>query len=181
MQSKTGASNIMQSDKYADSITSGERTEWYSEEFISNSLINYLKKNGYKIHEEKPKTASVKPERIITVSKFFTKEIIGIKGLPQAPDRTILLKVADKNDSSHAKSWFYDSLFNSLINFGKYYSDENAVGAMALPNVEKYKAIIERVQEYFAANDLYFKLYMISENGEVEVLNLNEKESKKTE
>jgi hypothetical protein len=168
----------MESDKYANIINTGHSTEWYSEEFISNSLITYLKYNGYKIHDEKPKSPG-KTEKIITVSKFFTKEIIGIKGLQPASERNQLLKVLDKNDSSsQAKSWFYESLFNSFINFGKYYSDENAVGAMALPNVERYKATIEKVHEYFTLNDLYFKLYMISENGDVEVLNLNHKEVK---
>jgi hypothetical protein len=166
----------MESDKYINFIRSGESTEWYSEEFICNNLIVFLKKNGYKIHEEKPKILTGKSERIVTVSKFFTKEIIGIKGLPPSTDRNSLLKVLDKNDSPQAKSWFYESLFNSFINFGKYYSDENAVGAMALPNVERYKAIIEKVQDYFASNDLYFKLYMISENGDVDVMNLNDKD-----
>lgn len=169
----------MDSDKYANIIKSEENTEWYSEEFICSSLISYLKKNGYKIHEEKPKSLTGKSEKIITVSKYFTKEIIGIKGLPQTPDRSSLLKVLDKSDSSAtAKNWFYDSLFNSFINFGKYYSDENAVGAMALPNVDRYKAIIEKVQNYFISNNLYFKVYMVNENGEVDVLNLNDKESK---
>ncbi|MCW3111414.1 MAG: hypothetical protein JWQ09_5920 [Segetibacter sp.] len=169
----------MESDKYANIIKSDESTEWYSEEFICNSLIIYLKKNGYKIHEEKAKSPTGKTEKIITVSKFFTKEIIGIKGLQQVPDRSSLLKVLDKNDSSsQAKNWFYESLFNSFINFGKYYSDENAVGAMALPNVERYKAIIEKVQDYFTSNDLYFKLYMVNENGDVDVLNLNDKDNK---
>ncbi|MCW3081064.1 hypothetical protein [Segetibacter sp.] len=167
----------MESDKYPHFIKAGESTEWYSEEFICSSLINYLKKNGYKIHEEKPKNLTGKPEKIITVSKFFTKEIIGIKGLPPANDRNSLLKVLDKNDSPQAKSWFYESLFNSFINFGKYYSDENAVGAMALPNVERYQAIFEKVQDYFTSNNLYFKLYMINENGDVDVMNLHDTET----
>lgn len=167
----------MERDKYANIIKAEESNDWYSEEFICSSLISYLKKNGYKIHEEKAKTLTGKPERIITVSKFFTKEIIGIKGLQPATDRNSLLKVLDRNDTSpQAKNWFYESLFNSFINFGKYYSDENAVGAMALPNVERYKAIIEKVQDYFTSNNLYFKLYMVNENGEVDVWNLNENE-----
>ena len=169
----------MESDKYANIIKPEENTDWYSEEFICSSLISYLKKNGYKIHEEKPKNIGSKPEKIITVSKFFTKEIIGIKGLQPTTERNNLLKILDKNDSSsQVKNWFYDSLFNSFINFGKYYSDENAVGAMALPNVEKYKAIIEKVQDYFTSNNLFFKLYLVDEGGEVNVWNLNEKDNK---
>ena len=169
----------MDSDNYANNIKSTENAEWYSEEFISKSLIIFLKRNGYKIHEERSKNLTGKAEKIITVSKFFTKEIIGIKGLQPALDRSSLLKVLDKSESSpHSKTWFSESLFNSFINFGKYYSDENAVGAMALPNVERYKAIIETVQEYFKSNNLFFKVYMVDENGDVDVLNLNEKDHK---
>jgi hypothetical protein len=168
----------MDSDKYA-SIKPDVDSKWYSEDFISNSLIVYLKKNGYKIHEEKASKLPGKTEKIITVSKFFTKEIIGIKGLSRAADRSSLLKIQDKNETSAtAKSWFHESLFNSFINFGKYYSDENAVGAMALPDVERYQAIIEKVQEYFTSNDLHFKVYMVKENGEVEVVDLNDKDNK---
>lgn len=169
----------MESGKYASVARGQEGTEWYSEEFIYDSLVTYLKKNGYKIHEEKAKPANTKTEKIITVSKFFTKESIGIKGLQQAADRSSLLKVLDKNESTlHAKNWFYDSLFNSFINFGKYYSDENAVGAMALPNVDRYKVIIEKVHDYFTSNNLSFKVYLVNENGDVDVINLNDKEAK---
>jgi hypothetical protein len=169
----------MEPGKHGNTINSDESIGWYYEEFIYKSLVIYLKKNGYKIHEEKPKSQVGKPEKIITVSKYFTKEIIGIKGLQSFSDRSSLLKVLDQTEnSSQIKNWFYDSLFNSFINFGKYYSDENAVGAMALPNVERYKAIIEKVQDYFTSNNLYFKLYLVNENGEVEVLNLNDKEGK---
>ena len=168
----------MESEKYANIIKSEESNEWYSEEFICKSLIVYLKKNGYKVHEEKPKNLTGKTEKIITVSKFFTKEIIGIKGLPPATERINLLKSLDTDASPQSKNWFNDSLFNSFINFGKYYSDENAVGAMALPNVERYKAIIEKVHDYFTSNNLYFKLYMVNENGDVDVWNLNDKENK---
>ena len=168
----------MESDKYVNIIKSDESSEWYSEEFVCNSLVAHLKKNGYKVHEEKPKSLTGKAEKIITVSKYFTKEIIGIKGLPPATDRNGLLKVLDKDASPQVKNWFYESLFNSFINFGKYYSDENAVGAMALPNVERYKAIVDKVQDYFTSNNLYFKLYMVNENGDVDVLNLNDKDNK---
>lgn len=166
----------MEPGDYVNLINSEQSAAWYTEEFILNSLVAFLKKNSYKIHEDKLKDATIKSEKILVVSKFFTKEIIGIKGFQSAPDRDSLLKVFDKNnDSPQVKSWFYDSLFHSLINFGKFYSNENAVGAMALPNVEKYRVIINRIQTYFNSNHLHFKLYMINESGEVDVLNINDK------
>ncbi len=157
-------------------IKKDENANWYTEAFISSSIQNYLKENGYKIHKESLSDAGNRNEKVITASKYFTKEIIGVKGLVTDHNRSALLKVTDRNSwSQQAKSWFYETLFNSLINFGKYYSDESAVVAMALPNVDRYKTIIEKVADYFNSNNLYFKLYLVDQNGEVEVSNLNSK------
>jgi len=148
---------------------------WYSEQFISDSLINYLKDNGYKIHKDVYTKMPEKAETIITASKFFTKEIIEVKGLPSEVQKWSPQKETPKNTSHvhHAKSWFSEALLNSFMNFGKYYSIDNAEVAMALPNVEKYKAIIEKVQDYFALNNLYFKIYLVNQDGSVDVSNLN--------
>jgi hypothetical protein len=148
---------------------------WYSEQFISDSLINYLKGNGYRIHKDVYTKMPKKPETIITASKFFTKEIIEVKGLPLDVQKGSPQKETPKNTSHvhHTKSWFSEALLNSLMNFGNYYAIDNAEVAMALPNVEKYKAIIEKVQDYFALNNLYFKIYLINQDGSVDVSNLN--------
>ncbi len=164
----------MQRDKDHSAIKQDDNANWYTEAFISTSIENYLKENGYKIHKENLSNAGDRNEKVITASKYFTKEIIGIKGLLTDQKRNALLKEADKNSwSQQAKSWFSESLFNSLVNFGKYYSDESAVVAMALPNVERYKTIIEKVADYFTSNNLSFKLYLVDQNGEVEISNLN--------
>ncbi len=158
------------------STKSDDNTSWYTEEFISVSIENYLKENGYKVHKENTAVAADRNETVITASKYFTREIIGVKGIQIPGNRSSLLKVMDKSSSSlHARSWFSESLFNSFVNFVKYYSDESAVVAMALPNVEKYKSIIKNVADYFTLNDLFFKVYLVNEDGEVEVSNLNMK------
>lgn len=149
---------------------------WYTEEFISDSIIHFLKENGYKIHKEHTAKEANKHEKVITASKFFTKEIIGIKGFSSGNKRSSLLTVADKHAATqHSKTWFAESLFNSFVNFGKYYSDESASMAMALPNVDRYKAIISKVEDYFTLNDLSFKIYLVNEKREVEISNLNVK------
>lgn len=151
--------------------------EWYSEEFICNSVVNYLKENGYKIHKDIYNKMPDKVDTIISASKFFSKEIIEVKGFPTDFYKDNSNKEVPKNSSitQSAKHWFSEALFNSFVNFGKYYSNDTAVVAMALPNVDKYKTIIGKVQNYFSMNDLHFKLYLVNENGEVEVSNLNKK------
>ena len=49
---------------------------------------------------------------------------------------------------------------------------------MALPNVSRYQAIIQKLNDYFSINDLYFRIYLVNEDGSVEVSNLNSKYSK---
>jgi len=162
----------MELDFYNDHLSTIEVNHWYSEEFIISSLTEYLKEGGYKIHKDSGKPTE-RNEKVLIASKYFTKEIIEIKGFPYRNTNYSGLQKAAVN-SAHAKHWFSDALFSSLVNFGKYYSIENAEVAMALPNVERYKAIIEKVQDYFTINNLFFKIYLVNEDGEVEVSNLNE-------
>lgn len=163
-------------NNFLSAVKTDESSIWYTEEFIGVSIVNFLKDTGYKIHKDIAAKDNEKHEKVITASKFFTKEIIGIKGFSSGNKRSSLLAVADKHTASqHSKTWFAESLFNSFVNFGKYYSDESAVMAMALPDVERYKAIISKVEDYFTLNDLSFKIYLVSEKGEVEISNLNVK------
>ncbi len=150
--------------------SSATLTEWYSEDFIYNAVVAYLKDNGYKVQKETPPKDGVKPERIINASKFFKKEIIEVKGFPQFNPHNP--QHATLKTTHHAKNWFSEALINSFANFGTF---ENADVAMALPNVSRYKAIVEKLHEYFTANDLYFSIYLVNEDGAVEVSNLNEK------
>lgn len=163
----------MEAEHLTISASPLKTTEWFSEEYIRNSITKYLKQNGYKIHR-----AAVAEDgtRSIVASRFFKKEIIEVKGYPKDYYTHTTAKGTIKNSSAlhQAKQWFSDALFNSFTNFGQYYSGDSVLLAIALPNVERYKAIIERVHEYFTLNNLSFKIYLVNETGEVEVANLNE-------
>lgn len=144
--------------------------DWYSEEFINNRVVNFLKENGYKIHKGKPQKETERPRRIITASKFFKKEVIEVKGFRyyyiSATPETVPAR------SVHTTNWFTEALFNSFINFNV---SDNTEIAMALPNAGRYQAIIKKLNDYFFINDLYFKIYLVNEDGSVEVSNLNSK------
>ena len=140
--------------------------DWYSDDFIYNSVVSHLKENGYKVQKENLKPTE-KIERIITASRFFKKEIIEVKGYPQyVPNQ----HNAAPPKSTQVKSWFTEALFNSFENFSLM---ENAEVAIALPNVSRYQAIIKKLNDYFTANDLYFRIYLVNEDGTVDVSNLN--------
>jgi hypothetical protein len=155
-------------------------SECFSEEFISASIENYLKDNGYKIQKQVSINISGKEELVIVGSKYFEKEIIEVKGYPKTFEEQESSLSSKKTTTTHqVKRWFSEALFSSFVNFGKYYSNQNVLVAMALPNVSRSKAVIEIVKDYFTENNLYFKIYLVNENGDVEVLNLNEKFSDK--
>lgn len=144
--------------------------DWYSEEFIYTSVVNFLKENGYKVHKESSQKETEKAERTITASKFFKKEVIEVKGFPYSIHPAVRESAVSKG--THAKSWFTEALFNSFANFSV---SDNAEVAMALPNVARYQAIIKKLNSYFSVNDLYFKIYLVDEDGSVKVSNLNDK------
>ncbi len=148
---------------YPSAVTN---TDWYSEEFIYKSVVKYLKENGYKVQKE---NQSGEFEKMITASKFFKKEVIEVKGFPHYHPNH-LYPAAPK--ATHAKSWFTEALVNSFVNFSSF---DNAEIAMALPNVSRYQAIIKNLHDYFTINDLYFRIYLVNEDGSVDVSNLNQK------
>jgi hypothetical protein len=160
----------MQTDLPANSEV---KPDWYSEEFIYTSVVNFLKENGYKVFKDNIKKETVKSERVITASKFFKKEMIEVKGYPHHYYSATRNSLPAKN--IHAKSWFTEALFDSFVNFSL---SDNGEVAMALPNVSRYQAIIQKLNDYFSINDLYFRIYLVNEDGSVEVSNLNSKYSK---
>jgi hypothetical protein len=86
-----------------------------------------------------------------------------------------LLQVYPKDTlaATQVKNSITESFLNSITNFAQYYSDENALIALALPNSARYKAIVDNVEDYFTTNNLYFKIYLIDKDGEIEERNLN--------
>ncbi|MDQ6813622.1 MAG: hypothetical protein M3040_07800 [Bacteroidota bacterium] len=141
--------------------------DWYTEEFIYTSVAKYLRDLGFKVQKENRLKDQEKSGIIITASRYFKKEIIEIKGYPHYYHNQ-MHSVSPK--ATQAKSWFTEALFNSFVNFSSF---ENAELAMALPNVSRYQAIIKNLTDYFTANELYFRIYLVNEDGSVDVSNLN--------
>ena len=165
--------NLVQTKPQAPVHSLDESRYCFSEEHVKNSLIEFLKKEGYKIHLEQKGEAG---ENIVAASKYFRRELIGIKGFPSsyyAQDGR--KKSASTTEKQHAKNWFSDIILGAFTNFSYFHLYENVTVAIALPNSERYKSIIERVQDYFSDNDLSFKIYLVDESGEVTIQNLNEK------
>jgi hypothetical protein len=155
-------------EKNPDTSLSIVNNDWYSEEFIYLSIVKYLKENGYKVLKENRQKEAEKADKIIIASKFFKKEMIEVKGYPGYHPN----QLHPTPKSTQAKNWFSEALFNSFVNFSSFGDAEIAI---ALPNVGRYQTIIKNLNDYFTINDLYFRIYLVNEDGSVVVSNLNQK------
>jgi isocitrate lyase len=162
-----------------NSTVTDPSTQVFSCDFIAGSISRYLRENGYRVEKEIVKNISGKHQQLIIASKYFQKEVIEVKGYQNTQSVNDLNALDKPNGIYQVKQWFTEALFNSFVNFGRYYSNDNVWVSMALPDIDRSKAIIEKVKDYFTLNDLYFKIYMVNANREVEILNLNEKYANK--
>lgn len=142
-------------------------------------LLHYLKRNGYKISKDDAAAIAEKKEDVLVVTKHSRKEIIDIKSLSEFVPVT---GVKEEHHSAteyvlHAVQGMAEALFFSFINFGKYFKGEKLTPALALPDTERYRQIIQNLEHYFTENNLDFKVYLLAENGEVQQKNLNYKKN----
>jgi hypothetical protein len=139
-------------------------------------LLLYFKQNGYKLVKEDAASIHERKDDLLIVSKQGRKELIDIKGISAfftTPERKEeQLTITDH--LLHTIQSTAEALFFSFINFGKYFKGEKITSALALPDTERYRQIIEKLQDYFTENNLDFKIYLLGENGEVKERNLNQ-------
>ena len=144
---------------------------WYTKEHLIASILDYLKENGFKTYKEETNLSGI-PETLLFAFGNGKKEIIEIKGYSQdvTSPRHQLLKSASPDHFMH---WFPDTLFSSLISLVRQYKNEKLPVALCLPDLMRYREIIEKVIEYFTDNNLHHKIYLVKQSGRVTVLNLN--------
>src|SRR5213082_766088 len=95
-----------------------EVDNWCTEDFITNSLVKHLRQNGYKVEIETVEKTTGKTETVLVASKYFTKEIIEIKGLWEVSKRSSLLNVfPDSTAVTQVKNSLTDSFLSSITNF----------------------------------------------------------------
>ena len=150
------------------------KTTGTGEDIIYRHILTYLDENGYKIISIGATASYVKGEPIIAFSKSGYKEVIEVKNFLTVlgeENKELIERVEVKQEAKH---WLSEVVFSFLLNFRKYSRSEKTTLALALPNTERYRQIVENVKEYFTANNLNLKVYMVAESGTVEVCNLNE-------
>jgi len=154
-------------------------TAWYTTQFITNSLKQYLKKNGFRL-SERDELHSTNSDHAFVSTKLLSKEIIEIRGTVSKETVTKTEEQIRKKDVGFIEitQFLLDKML-SPINFFK--STNGHVGNLCLciPDTHRYRKVVDKLKDYFISNMLHLKIYLIDQNGSVEVVYLNP--NKKTE
>lgn len=146
---------------------------WYTTGFITASLKKYLEDNGYSIADD-GEERSPNCDEIIVATKIFGREVIEIKGTILSTDALVETEASKRmkllTDAMH---WLSDVLLSPISFFVRHYADEKSP-SLCLPDLDQYRDILQKVSEYFTANNLNLKVYLVRENGDVRVIYLND-------
>ena len=151
--------------------TTTKNIDWYTNQFITNSLRQYLKKKGGRLSEPEEQY-SLKFDNVIVSTKLLSKEIIGIRGtIPEAAGTE---KELEKNDSGFIEviHFFFDVIISPISFLSSINGDEGR-WCLCLPDLEQYRNILNKLEGYFASNKMHLKVYFVSQNGSVNVFYLN--------
>ena len=149
--------------------------QWFTKEHLTASILDFLNQNGFKTYKEET-SLSATPETILFAIAKGHKEIIEIKGYYENLNSTKqqLLKAAGPDQ---ANLWFCETLFTSLISLVKQYKNKKLPVSLCIPDLNRYREVIEKVEEYFTDNNLHHKIYLVKESGKVSELNLNKRKA----
>ena len=150
-----------------------EPSEWYTTQFIKNSLKHYLENQGFRLSEadqEQP----LQIDKVIVATKLLSKEVIEIKGtLTEIIDNKTEEQMLKKAGFFKEATDFLSDLLLSPISFLTAYNGDEKGHCLCLPDIRLYREILEKVSEYFTSNQLHFKFYLVNQQGSVHVFSLN--------
>jgi hypothetical protein len=143
-------------------------------------LLHHLKHKGYKLMKDDAMIIPEKKEGVLAAVRHGKKELIDVKALsdfyPVAEIREEHTGITDQ--LLHSIQSVAEALFFSFIHFGRYFKGEKMTLALALPDTQRYRQILEKLEDYFTENNLDFKVYLVALSGDVQERNLNGKMNK---
>ncbi len=146
-------------------------TAWYTTQFITNSLKQYLKEKRFRLSEPEEQH-SLNFDNAIVSTKLLSKEVIEIRGtIAQAAETE---EQVEKSDIGFigVMRFLFDIMLAPVSFFTSINGDEKS-RCLCLPDLVQYRKILDKLKEYFASNQMHLKIYLINENGSVDVFYLN--------
>jgi hypothetical protein len=148
-------------------------TTWYTTQFITNSLKQYLREKGWRFREPEEQY-SLNFDSAIVSTKLLSKEVIEIRGTIAEAAETQTEEYVGKSDSGFigVMRFLFDLMLSPVSFFTSINGDEKS-RCLCLPDLKQYRKILDKLGEYFASNQMHLKIYLINENGIVDVFYLN--------
>jgi len=153
--------------------TTTKDIDWYTNQFITNSLRQYLKKKGFRLSEPEEQY-SLNFYNVIVSTKLLSKEVIEIRGTITEAAQIETEEQVGKNDSGFIEviHFFFDVIFSPISFFTSGNGDERR-WCLCLPGLEQNRNILTKLKEYFTYNNMHLKVYFVNQNGSVDVFYLN--------
>ena len=153
------------------------KNDWFYEGNVSGALVLYLKDQGYKIIKDNSPDISARGVDIIAISPKGVSEIIEVKGYPTAYyTKTVNMGMLKKTSPKlQAKHWFSEGILSCMFNYSKYKENGAIRLALAFPldDSGRYKELISKVEDYYTAYNIDFRIYFITKEGDISIDNLN--------
>ena len=153
--------------------TTTTTTTWYTTQFITNSLRQYLKSNGFRLSEREVQL-STNSDHAFVSTKRLSKEIIEIRGTVSKETLTKREEQIRKKDSGFIEiTQFLLDMILSPINFFKSINGHEGNLCLCIPDIHQYRKVVDKLKDYFISNMLHLKIYLIDQSGSVEIVYLN--------
>ena len=158
-----------------DNIEFTHTTDWYYEGNISSIIVDFLKNSGYKILKDNSHNPRLRGEDIIAQNPNGISEVIEVKGYPSE-----FYTMTDKKGNpkptkpkQQAEHWFSGVLISNMYNYRKHKKLGNFQLCLGFPDLERYRELILKVEDYFTDFEIDTKIYFVDINGKVRIDNLN--------
>lgn len=139
------------------------RIDWYYEGNVSRAIVDFLKRQDYKIIKDNSEKISKRGEDIIA-SKDGVKLIVEVKGYPAEFLTNGKNKGQKKstNPKQQAKHWLSEAIFTLMKSYSKYKGDEMEI-ALGLPKHPRYDELVTMVKPFFADSQIPLKVFLVDE------------------
>jgi Holliday junction resolvase len=139
--------------------------KWFEETNVAKKIKKFLEKNGWKIKKFNKDKRQKGPD--IIVEKNHKQLVIEVKGYPSryyvhGKKKGKLKPTPPKLQATH---WFAEAIFSVLL---KKSEDPKIKIAVGLPDFEKYRELIEKIE--FVRRKIGIEFYLVRENGQIEII-----------
>jgi hypothetical protein len=153
--------------------TTHNTAAWYTTRFITNGLKDYLKEKGFRINESEVQHSAHLTNAVVS-TRLLSREVIEIRGTLTEAVNTETQEKGDKRGSGFREimHFVFDTLLLPISIFTSANGDERS-RCLCIPDIEQYRKVLDKIQEYFAFNEMQLKIYLVNQYGAVDVLYLN--------